>query len=60
MFSRLFTPVAFSRLFDPMPLPRRVRQAYNTLRSGHNNSPQIRTYSFHPVKVKVNKVPLYR
>ena len=25
MISRLFNPVAFSRLFDPMPLPKRVR-----------------------------------
>lgn len=58
MFSRLFTPTAISRLFDPMPLPRGVRLALSPARIGRNRAPEIRTHSFKPVKIK--KIPLYR
>jgi|WetSurMetagenome_2_1015567.scaffolds.fasta_scaffold28143_3 hypothetical protein len=60
MFSRLFTPVAVCRLFDPMPLPRRVKMALSPVRIGRNNAPEIKTYSLQPMKVTVRKIQLYR
>gem|GEM_PF-2690479 len=60
MFSRLFTPTAFSRLFDPMPLPRRVKLAFSPVKIGRNNTPEIKTYSLQPMKLTVKKIQLYR
>lgn len=55
MFSRLFAPVTIARLFDPMPLPRRMRLATQRVKTGKNFAPVI-----HAPSIKMKKIPLYR
>ena len=54
-FPRFFAPVLTARLFDPMPLPRRVRVEKNSSRA----SPQRVLMATKVFSRQVKKVPMY-
>lgn len=57
MFLRLFAPVASRRLFDPMPLPRRLRLQG---RVGRMRAALPATARLRPVVLKIKKIPYNR
>lgn len=62
MFKRLFSPTISSRLFDPMPLPRRVSVvAGRSVATGRYSVPRNRIVKIQDMSAVIFKrVPMYR